>query len=274
MRRMLFFILIWLTGVTIKAQNLDTLLDLAIQGKSGTFSGCKPVFVYKVLQTSQTDTGTVYYLLLYTAGYRDQNGKPKLCEAWSAPVVLVTEKNKVSLLVPRDGADYSRDIRRLFPPALQDKAFRMYKYLNPDRARAEAEQKAYKKLGYVRVKFVVPHDKQVYDDLMNKYVNGDIENPLPVLKFDTLEAWVPDTADVKKLAAIEAYRHFPPFGNPDNARLAYFKQQGNTVYVLTNADTDGWAGVSYFLAKVHPLIEMTLKLYPGVERVVWSAPDK
>lgn len=105
---------------------------------------------------------------------------------------------------------------------------------------------------------------------MDKYYFEGGQNPLSHLKFYSYKVLIPDTADVYKLTAIAAYLEYPPFGNKDNAQIAYFKRVRDTIYILTNADVDGWAGVGSYLMKVHPIIAKSLLALPNVKAVQWK----
>ncbi len=53
-------------------------------------------------------------------------------------------------------------------------------------------------------------------------------------------------------------------------KVVYFKVVDTTAYVLLEMDVNGWAGVSYAIAKVHPLAEQTLLQFPGITKVVFG----
>jgi hypothetical protein len=62
----------------------------------------------------------------------------------------------------------------------------------------------------------------------------------------------------------------PMGGGPAHASVSYFKVVGDTAYVLLNIDLDGWAGVSFAIARAHPIVEKTLLTFPEIKKVVFD----
>ena len=50
----------------------------------------------------------------------------------------------------------------------------------------------------------------------------------------------------------------------------FIKRQIRIAYVLLDIDLDGWAGVSYTILKIHPLIEKTLRQFPQIDTVIFK----
>ncbi len=276
MKRYLLLLLAAFLVLSLRAQQLYRYIEQAYERQYSYEDKCKDFFAYKIMDSTQTRSGNVYYLVLYVQGYKLKDGLLQECASTFTPAVLKIPSDSVEplLLLPEEGEDYSARIRKLFPPQLQTSAFEFYRLMDVDRAKRKTLHLAQDFFSLVPVKIYYPADKEIYDSLYNAYVNGIAENPADKVKFNYVLVYLPKTPDIKRQAALMAYKKFPPFGNADNASIAYFKQVKDTVYILLNADVDGSAGVSYFLAKVRPIIEKTLYQFDDVQKVVWDkAPD-
>ncbi len=253
------------------AQNLDSLLEQAVysSGILSKLDSCRPVFVYKVLGKTQKKLQQRYYLLLYAASYKFSNDELIMCQGYSDAAVLDVEAGKVKIFLPSDG-DYTGSIRKLFPTKLQHLVFERYKIFRADSVEECATKKALKVWNLRRVTVFMPQNLREYENLMDKYYFEGGANPLEKIKFYPSKVLMPDTADIYRLTAIAAYRQYPPFGNKNNAQIAYFKKVQDTIYILTNADVDGWAGVTNYLQKVHPIITKSLLALPDVTVVEWK----
>ncbi len=268
------FAIIWgifSIAAAVSAQDLDKYLGNGF-GKFYIPAGCKPFFAYKTLDFLLSGQTRIYYLIVYKENYKKDSTGLKSCGKAVLPVRLTVlgDNDSVTLQIPKEGSDYSASVRELFPRHLQEKVFSFYKYFDSRSAAATARKKALAYYLYTAVKIFYPADRQRYDSLMNRYFNGEIPDPLAGIKLVFRTEYLPQDGEIKKEAALLAYRQYPPFGNPDNAAIHYFMQEGDTVYILLNADVDGWPGVSAFLARVRPLIEKTLLQFPDVKKIVWG----
>lgn len=68
-------------------------------------------------------------------------------------------------------------------------------------------------------------------------------------------------------AALQAAASELKAGPAGADKVVYFKVVGKTAYVLLEMDVNGWAGVSFAIAKVHPLVEQTLLQMPDITAV-------
>ncbi len=271
MRKLVFLaISLVVLSIQLRSQNLDSLLERVSPEILGKTDSCKPVFVYKVLGESARHGVVRYYLVLYAASYAYENGELSMCSGYSDAAVLEVRGDSVRILLPAEGEDYSSSIRKMFPAHLVPLVFNRYKFFKADSVQAVADEKAIKAWHLRRVTVFMPVNLKQYENLMNQYYFEGGQNPLSKIKFYSYQVLIPDTADVYKLTAIAAYREYPPFGNKDNAQISYFERVRDTVYILTNADVDGWAGVGSYLMKVHPIIEKSLLNLHGVKAVVWK----
>ncbi len=276
MRRFAFLFVFVFVMQPVFPQSLDTLLKRAFitTWKMYSARGCRPFYAYRVLGVDRQKDQVDYYLLLLQAGYKVVNGHLKTCEMDFFPVRLVKRDTQVVAYLPQEGEGYSESIKKNFPSRYHEMVFNMHKYFNSDSAMAVTRRKALNYWHFVRVYVFYPADQDQYEKLMNDYVDGKISNPLQSVQFKRKPVYLAPTDSIKYYLALEQYRLYPPFGNESEAVIPYFKQRADTLYILLNADVDGWAGVSYFLARVHPLIERALLQFPDVRHVVWDyAPD-
>ncbi len=270
MRKLVFLILFFIMAVNFSmSQNLDSLLERVSDQILGSSDSCKPVFVYKVLGKSAKNGVLRYYLVLYAASYNYNGKELGLCSGYSDAAVLEVKGNEVKIKLPAEGEDYAASIRRMFPASLVSKVFNRYKFFKADSVEAVADRKAMRAWNLRRVTVYMPEDLDNYEKLMDRYYFEGGNNPLSKIKFYPYHVIVPDTSDIYRLTALAAYREYPPFGNKRNAQIVYFERVRDTVYILTNADVDGWAGVSNYLVKVRPIIERSLLHLRGVKAVIW-----
>lgn len=119
----------------------------------------------------------------------------------------------------------------------------------------------------MQITIMVPKDK----DLYQRMINDENFKGAAALPFVRKRVSVPRSDDLERASAEAASREMPTLNGPT---IEYFKIKNQTAYVLLNIDRDGWAGVSFSLAKVHPLVEKTLLRFPGIKQVVWGeAPE-
>ncbi|PYJ89341.1 MAG: hypothetical protein DME71_10040 [Verrucomicrobia bacterium] len=115
----------------------------------------------------------------------------------------------------------------------------------------------------MEVTVFVPADLQKYKEM----INGADFKGTAELPFVKKKVVVPYSADVVRASAEAAAKEIPTRGGPT---ILYLKIKKGTAYVLLNIDRDGWAGVSFSLARCHPVIERTLLQFKNIKRVVWD----
>ncbi len=120
------------------------------------------------------------------------------------------------------------------------------------------------------ITILVPNDVAAYEKAITGYVNDGGQDPSKTWPFVKKTLSVPYTTDVVKASAEAAAEQLVPNGGPAKATVAYLKIQDSTAYVLLSIDVDGWAGVSFSIAKIHPLVEKTLLQFPQIQHVVFG----
>lgn len=110
-------------GSTGKVNN-NTILSYLDKNLISPSFGGKVFSSYKILGSSSEE---IYVWVLVQEFYK-ANDSVKLGTAISAPVVLVINQNKdsvtiVSHKIPGDGAQYSEDVKKLFPKEIQEEIF-------------------------------------------------------------------------------------------------------------------------------------------------------
>jgi hypothetical protein len=115
----------------------------------------------------------------------------------------------------------------------------------------------------MEVTVFVPADVPEYKEMIN---GGDFKAAAK-LPFVKKKAVVPYSTDVIRASADAAAKEMPTRGGPT---IIYLKIKQGTPYVLLNIDRDGCAGVSFSLARSHPVIEKTLLQFKNIKRVVWG----
>lgn len=75
-----------------------------------------------------------------------------------------------------------------------------------------------------------------------------------------------NTEDIK--SAVQAAANSSQYKT--GTSIHYFKIVGDKAYILLDMDVDGWAGVSYAIEAVHPLVEAKLLEYPEIRQVFFS----
>ncbi len=100
-----------------------------------------------------------------------------------------------------------------------------------------------------------------------------VDNPPDLLKnwpFVKKQLNIPYTNDIVRASAEAAAEQIEPSGGPSKATVSYLKIQNDVAYVELNIDLDGWPGVSYSKAKIHPLVEKTLLQFPEIKKVIFD----
>ena len=128
--------------------------------------------------------------------------------------------------------------------------------------------------GQIQVTIMVPENESAYADAVIGS-NFIIDNPAYKWPFKKKTMNVPYSADIIRASAEAAAEEIPTKGGPAHATINYLKVENNIAYVLLNIDEDGWAGVSYSKALIHPLVEKTLMQFPQIKKIIWdNAPEK
>ena len=271
----LVFIALFIFSVA-RAQPLDTLIKKAFfqNWNNVIANGYRPFYVYKILGVEHDADTTTYYLVIAMGAYKIDGVYLKEDGKSIIPAKIVKTRDKVVGYEPLEGQDYSQSIREIFPEKYHKQIFNIYKYFNADSAMYLTRQKALNYWHFVRLYLFYPQSWTEYENTINQYVNGDITNPWGKIRLLRRPVYFYPTDSLKYYVALEQYRIHPPFGNKELAQISYFKQKTDTIFILLNADVDGWAGVSYFLAQVHPLVEKALLQFNDVKKVVWGyAPE-
>ena len=127
--------------------------------------------------------------------------------------------------------------------------------------------------GKTTITIMVPKDKAAYVKAATDSVNGGTQDPskLPFVKKQiTVTALTSLNAIMKAAVTAATNDVYTPGGGPDKVEVAYLKVVGGTVYVLLNMDVNAWAGVSYSIAQIHPVVEKTLALFPGITKIAFG----
>lgn len=130
-----------------------------------------------------------------------------------------------------------------------------------------------KKSAQMNVTIMSPSDIVQYEQAMSKYWQdsggGDPAVPDPAKNWPFVKKTmsVPYDADVIKASANAAAGLIPTSGGPQKASIHYLKVVDGTAYCLLDIDVDGWAGVSYSLREIHPIVKATLLQFSEVHDV-------
>jgi hypothetical protein len=116
----------------------------------------------------------------------------------------------------------------------------------------------------MEVTVLVPADMQRYNDMITGEQDFKRAAELPFVKKKVV---VPYSRDVIRATADAAAKEMPDQAGPG---VNYLKVEKGTAYVLLNMDRDGWAGVSFYWAASHPVVEKTLLRFRKIKRVVWD----
>lgn len=148
----LFSVIVFLQDAD--AQNLPPALREAVQNyleqQFMSASRCqgRTIAIYKNLNTDSPTAGDTLYLWVFQACFVPGQHGPELTRAVSIPVrIRVSETggtvNVQECTFPMDGADYSADVRRLFPPEIAGYIFDSRKHqADIQQLRLRAEQRA------------------------------------------------------------------------------------------------------------------------------------
>lgn len=276
MRRLLILFLGLAMALSALSQSLDSLLKYAMINDWNYMNsrGYRPFYAYKILGVDRRGDTVYYYLVVAEAAYKIDGVYLKEDGKSVFPLKIVRTKDTVMGYLPLEGEDYASSIRRIFPRKYHEKILNLYKYFNPDSAMWMTRQRALNYWHFERLYLFYPENWTEYENTINQYVNGDIPNPLNKIHLHRRPIYLYPSDSLKYYVTLNEYRLHPPFGNKEMAQISYFKQKGDTIFIMLNADVEGWAGVSYFLAQVHPLIEKALLQFSDVRHIVWDyAPE-
>jgi hypothetical protein len=120
----------------------------------------------------------------------------------------------------------------------------------------------------MQVRVSVPNDDDAWQKAVVAEAQEGVKNATAAVPFVTKTVDVPRSDDPARAAADWVVAHY----GPSFALVSVFVRVGDTQYVLLNIDEDGYAGVSFALAKVRPVLERTLLLQPGIAHVVFGRP--
>ncbi|MCG3844160.1 hypothetical protein [Photobacterium damselae] len=116
----------------------------------------------------------------------------------------------------------------------------------------------------------MPKNLELYKHQMALYSQEGGDNPLKATKFIT-SCHNGSSVDLKHIAQNIAQEIMQ---NPAAGQVIYYKQEGDSAYLLLNAHKDGWAGVSASLAMVEPLITRNILLNSKIKQVHFAyAPN-
>jgi hypothetical protein len=119
------------------------------------------------------------------------------------------------------------------------------------------------------VTVLVPADVQRYKEMITGEQDFGRAANLPFVKKKVV---VPYSTDVIRASAEAVAKEMPSQVEPT---VIHVKMERGTAHVLLNIDCDGWAGVSFYRAMCHPVVEKTLLQFKDIKRVVWDeAPGK
>jgi hypothetical protein len=122
--------------------------------------------------------------------------------------------------------------------------------------------------------YVVPENSTDYVKQMDEFTSSGGKDPSLTWTYDTVDITVPEGSTTLVYAAEVAANQIKIGGGPGRISVTHFKVVGETAYVLLNIDEDGWAGVSFAIHKVHPLVERTILLDTSIKKVVFGLPPE
>ncbi len=117
------------------------------------------------------------------------------------------------------------------------------------------------------VTILVPNDLDAYIKAMNEYTSVGGENPAKTWPFIKKTVAQATTTDVIRASAEAAAAQITIHGGPTHVTVAYLKVVDSTAYVVLDIELDAWAGVSFSINQVHPIVEKTLLQFPQIQSV-------
>src|SRR5690242_7026381 len=101
---------------------------------------------------------------------------------------------------------------------------------------------------------LVPADMQKFNEMITGEQDFKRAAELPFVKKKVV---MPYSSDLIRASADAAAKELGP-SQAGPTTIIYLKIENRTAFVLLNIDRDGWAGVSFALARSHPVVEKTL----------------
>jgi hypothetical protein len=118
----------------------------------------------------------------------------------------------------------------------------------------------------MNVTVFVPADPKAYGEMITGEQDFQRAAAMPFVKKHVV---VPYSRDLIRASADAAATEAGPTQMGPTI-VVYLKIENGTAYALLNIDRDGWAGVSYSRAYIHPMLEKTLLQFKRVKRVDWE----
>jgi hypothetical protein len=122
----------------------------------------------------------------------------------------------------------------------------------------------------LKVTIMYPENMDQYIKAVNEYISSGGVNPVTTWKFVPKTVTVNFVDDVIRSSVQAAAEQIDVSGGPGKVEVVYFKIVDDTAYVELNIDLDGFAGVSFATAKVHPLVEKTLLQFSQIKQVKFA----
>lgn len=115
------------------------------------------------------------------------------------------------------------------------------------------------------VNIMVPKNLPGYINAINDYISTGGSNPAATWEFVPETVSIGPTTDPVRVAAEAASGVVK--SQVTGEQLDYLKVVNGTAYVVLKMDVNGWAGVSFAIAKAHPIVEKSLLAQPGITSV-------
>ncbi|MCG3863607.1 MULTISPECIES: hypothetical protein [unclassified Photobacterium] len=116
--------------------------------------------------------------------------------------------------------------------------------------------------------YSLPVDIEKYTHAMALFSQEGGVNPYSTTQFKQTCHSLPQVED--KLAYIAEQSAQATLPYPEAGKVLYFKQVDDTVYVVLEAQEDGWAGVSAAMAAAEPVITRNIQLNSSMKHVMFS----
>ncbi len=122
----------------------------------------------------------------------------------------------------------------------------------------------------MQVTIMVPNDITAYNKAIYAYGGSNTESPSVKWPFVKKTISVRKSDDIIRSSAEAAALEIRSQADSNLPLVRYLKIKDGTAYVLLNFDLDGWAGVSYAIYAIHPLVEKTLLQFPEIKTVKFA----
>lgn len=114
---------------------------------------------------------------------------------------------------------------------------------------------------------MIPKDMRRYSLILAENSSDEGQKIIKTWPFLKQTVTVPYTSNTLQTAAEYAVQGLT---QQAEVQVTYLKIIDKTAYLLTNIHQNGWAGVSFTIGVMEPIIEKTLLLYPEVNKVIFS----